>query len=49
MFFVRGFIDGLNFQRFLRIVIKFHIVKDTKEAVLYSLHFVRSNLPFVDS
>ena len=48
MFLVPGFIDALNFQRFLCILIKSHVVKETKEAVLYFLHF-RSNLPFVDS
>ena len=49
MFLVPGFIDTLNFQRFLCIVIKFHVVKEIKEAVLYFLQDFRFNLPFVDS
>ena len=39
----------INFQRLLCTVINFHVVKEAKEAVLYFVQDVRSNLHFIDS
>ena len=40
----------INFQRLLCTVIKFHVVKEGKEAVLYfSVQDSRANLQFIDS
>ena len=38
-----------NFQRLLCTVIKFHVVKEAKEAVLYVVQDSRYNLQFIDS
>ena len=39
----------INFQWLLFTVIKFHVVKEGKEAVLYFVQDLRSNLHFIDS
>ena len=39
----------INFQRLLCTVINFHVVKEAKEAVLYFVQDLRSNLHFIDS
>ena len=38
-----------NFQRLLCTVIKFHVVKEAKEAVLYVVQDSRYNVQFIDS
>ena len=38
-----------NFQRLLCNVIKFHVVKEAKEAVLYFVQDSGYNLQFIDS
>ena len=38
-----------NFQRLLCTVIKFHVVEEAKEAVLYVVQDSRYNLQFIDS
>ena len=51
----RGFVKiahcllTINIQRLLCTVIKFHVVKEAKEAVLYFVQDFRSNLQFIDS
>ena len=39
----------INFQHLLCSVIKFHVVKEAKEAVLYFLQDFLSNLQFIES
>ena len=39
----------INFQRLLCTVINFHVVKEAKEAVLYFVQDLRSNLHFIDN
>ena len=39
----------INIQRLLCTVIKFHVVKEAKEAVLYFVQDFQSNLQFIDS
>ena len=39
----------IKFQRLLCTVIKFHVVKEAKKAVLYFVQDFRSNLQFTDS
>ena len=43
------FVNDLNFQRLLCTVIKIHVVKEAKEAVLYFEQDFRSNLQFIDT
>ena len=39
----------IKFQRLLFTVIKFHVVKEAKEAVLYIVQDFRANLQFIES
>ena len=39
----------INSQRLLCTMIKFHVVKEAKEAVLYFVQDFRSSLQFIDS
>ena len=38
-----------EFQRLLCIVIKFHVVKEAKDSVLYVMQDFRSNIQFIES
>ena len=40
---------AINFQRLLCTVLKFHVIKEAKESVLFFVQDFRSNLQFIDS